>query len=55
MNSILPCLLLAVTVAKLDAQLVSRDRLARMDQGISAAALVAEPWLGLALSGNPHR
>ena len=52
MNSILPCLLLAVTAARLDAQLVSRERLSRMDQGITAAALVAEPWLALMDAGR---
>jgi hypothetical protein len=52
MNCFLPCLLLAVSVAPLDAQLVSRDRLARMDQGITAAAAVAEPWLALMDAGR---
>ena len=52
MKNIIPCLLLAVTATRLDAQLVSRERLARMDQGITAAALVAGPWLALMDAGR---
>jgi hypothetical protein len=52
MNCILPCLLLGVSATQLDAQLVSRERLAKMDQGITAATAVAEPWLGLMDAGR---
>jgi len=52
MKRLLPGLLLCVAVAPLDAQLVSRERLARMDQGIQAAAAVAEPFLALMDAGR---
>ena len=52
MKILLPVLLLSVATNGLQAQLVSRERLARMEQGVQAAAAVAEPWLGLMDAGR---